>query len=832
MTAAGSTGGAPVRNISLTVITWIATAILLTGCGGGGGGSANPTPQASLRYPSSSLVFVVGTAITPVSPAASSGLSSFTVAPALPAGLSLNSSNGTLAGTPTAVSAAAMYTISASGGGASASASLSITVNPQPPSSPTYGASAITFTAHIAARTFTPTAGGGAATSWSITPSLPAGLTFDTTAGTISGTPTATSAPTRYVVTAQNAGGKATVNVTIEVDPDVVLDVGHDTAISTLRMSGSTVFSLDRSGHWNLWDYASASEIASGDLYCAPGCDKPDVPSHLADMAGGTVVLATQDGFEFLSAASGQEISSITASVTWWSLASDGSYLAVGSTKGLSAWLPSGDSVASLSGDYSKAMAFAAPGQIQLGEPNQNVIQTVSVPGGASTTGPAFIGSFGSWFLDGSRFITKAAPSTLVYSQAGTLQATMVFSSTTPLVGQGNWIWTDSGPTGTLQIFPVASSSAPVASLTVNPTWSEIPSGTTLAVATGDSLGFEVIDLSGTTLSETAYNNYNLSVYAAASTSQWMFGDKSGVLLDGASLTSTPRYFDYGAVSSIAGSAGLIAIATASGRIVYFDANTLAQQGVIPVSASKLALSADGSVLAALQDDGSIGIYSFPGASLLYTWSYPPSGGFVATGIGLSGSGALLTQVLLPTSGNTVPLEASPATGGLPAFAVSIIKGAAGSGFPPEIFVSPDGASFATTPGVPFSGANPGTDLWDVHANLLNAITGYPLGWIDDGHLLIATYIYIDPFQDIGYAGCAVYSPSGQSTGPCALPEVDAFQTVTSDDIYVVNKASILSVSTGSVLWRSGDPASLSLGAVAGNRVVVLSGARVLAQGH
>src|SRR6185437_7611141 len=278
------------------------------------------------------------------------------------------------------------------------------------------------------------------------------------------------------------------------------------------------------------------------------------------------------------------------------------------------------------------------------------------------------------------------------------------------------------------------------------------------------------------------------------------------VLLDGASLTSTPRYFDYGAVSSIAGSAGLIAIATASGRIVYFDANTLAQQGVIPVSASKLALSADGSVLAALQDDGSIGIYSFPGASLLYTWSYPPSGGFVATGIGLSGSGALLTQVLLPTSGNTVPLEASPATGGLPAF--------------------------ATTPGVPFSGANPGTDLWDVHANLLNAITGYPLGWIDDGHLLIATYIYIGPFQDIGYAGCAVYSPSGQSTGPCALPEVDAFQTVTSDDIYVVNKASILSVSTGSVLWRSGDPASLSLGAVAGNRVVVLSGARVLAQGH
>jgi hypothetical protein len=462
-----------------------------------------------------------------------------------------------------------------------------------------------------------------------------------------------------------------------------------------------------------------------------------------------------------------------------------------------------------------------------LAEPNQSVIQTVSVPGGASSTGAAFNGTFSSWFLDGSRFISNAGTTALVYSQAGALQATMVFSSTTPLVGQGNWIWTTPG--AELQVFPVTSSSAPVASLTVNSALREIPSGSTLAVATGDT-AFEVIDLSGTTPSATVYNNYNLSGYAARSASQWMLGDGFGVVLDGASLSSTPRYFDYGAVSSIAGSTGFVAIATASGRIVYFDASTLTQEGVIPVSASRLVLSADGSTLAAQEDDGSIGVYSLPGAGLLHTWSYPPSGGFVAGGIGLSGSGALLTQVLTPTSGNTVPLEASPATGGSPAFAVSVITGT--YGLPPAILVSPNGASFATTPGVPFSGANPGTDLWDDQANLINAVTGYPLGWIDDGHLLVATYTNPDPFNlnYFRYAGCAVYSPSGQSTGPCELPEVDAFQTLTSDDIYVVNRASILSVSTGNVLWTTGDPASL--GAAAGNRVVLLSGTQVLAPAH
>src|SRR5215469_9493169 len=149
----------------LRAVAWVSAALFLTGCGGGGSGSP---PPASISYPSSSMVFVVGTTITPVVPTASQGLSSFTISPALPTGLSLNSSNGPLSGTPTATSAATTYDVMASGGGANASASVSITVNPIPPSSPSYGAAAVTFTTHTAARPLTPTSKGGPVAGWSI----------------------------------------------------------------------------------------------------------------------------------------------------------------------------------------------------------------------------------------------------------------------------------------------------------------------------------------------------------------------------------------------------------------------------------------------------------------------------------------------------------------------------------------------------------------------------------------------------------------------------------------------------------------------------------------
>ncbi|TDO27029.1 gliding motility-associated-like protein [Sediminibacterium goheungense] len=62
----------------------------------------------------------------------------------------------------------------------------------------------------------------GAATSFSISPALPAGLTFNTATGIITGTPTVTSALTTYTVTASNAAGNfnTTFSLTVADTPD------------------------------------------------------------------------------------------------------------------------------------------------------------------------------------------------------------------------------------------------------------------------------------------------------------------------------------------------------------------------------------------------------------------------------------------------------------------------------------------------------------------------------------------------------------------------------------------------------------------------------------
>lgn len=54
---------------------------------------------------------------------------SYSVSPALPAGLTLNTSSGIISGTPTTLAAAANYTITATNTGGSTTASVSITVN-------------------------------------------------------------------------------------------------------------------------------------------------------------------------------------------------------------------------------------------------------------------------------------------------------------------------------------------------------------------------------------------------------------------------------------------------------------------------------------------------------------------------------------------------------------------------------------------------------------------------------------------------------------------------------------------------------------------------------
>jgi hypothetical protein len=104
-----------IDGFNLTIRLLVALALAaMAGCGGGGGdtGPEPPPPPSALSY-ASPQIFAIGTAITPLSPTVTGTVDNYTVTPALPDGLTLDATSGQVSGTPTALTAAADYTITA-----------------------------------------------------------------------------------------------------------------------------------------------------------------------------------------------------------------------------------------------------------------------------------------------------------------------------------------------------------------------------------------------------------------------------------------------------------------------------------------------------------------------------------------------------------------------------------------------------------------------------------------------------------------------------------------------------------------------------------------------
>ena len=177
--------------------------------------TVNDVAPTALSYTTPN-VFTVGTAITNLSPSVTGNVTSFSISPSLPAGLNFNTTTGVISGTPTAVSAMNGYTVTATNSGGSTTFDVVITVNDVAPTTLFYTTPNV-FTVGTAITNLTPSVTGNV-TSFSISPSLPAGLNFNTTTGVISGTPTAVSAMNGYTVTATNSGGNATFDVVITVN--------------------------------------------------------------------------------------------------------------------------------------------------------------------------------------------------------------------------------------------------------------------------------------------------------------------------------------------------------------------------------------------------------------------------------------------------------------------------------------------------------------------------------------------------------------------------------------------------------------------------------------
>jgi hypothetical protein len=94
--------------------------------------------------------------------------------------------------------------------------------------------------------TVTNTSTGGAISSYAISPAAPSGLSFSTTTGQLSGTPTSTQSATAYTITATNAAGSATQTFTLTVTtaaPAFSLSSVAETRVATTAITGYTITS-------------------------------------------------------------------------------------------------------------------------------------------------------------------------------------------------------------------------------------------------------------------------------------------------------------------------------------------------------------------------------------------------------------------------------------------------------------------------------------------------------------------------------------------------------------------------------------------------------------
>ncbi|MEW6644196.1 MAG: putative Ig domain-containing protein [Pseudomonadota bacterium] len=153
------------------------------------------------------------TSFTPVTGSGGTAPLSYSVSPPLPSGLSMSSATGAITGTPTVASVATTYTVTVTDAtSATATNTFSLTVNSAVTA--TQSVASKTLTQNAAATPFTPVTGGGGTTpyTYGISPSLPAGLSFNTTTGQVTGTPTATSGTTTYTVTVTDANNGTATN--------------------------------------------------------------------------------------------------------------------------------------------------------------------------------------------------------------------------------------------------------------------------------------------------------------------------------------------------------------------------------------------------------------------------------------------------------------------------------------------------------------------------------------------------------------------------------------------------------------------------------------------
>ena len=257
----------------------------------------NNVAPSNLVYSANPATYTVATAITNNTPSNSGGTAiSYSVSPALPAGLSLNTSTGVISGTPTTVTSSSGYTVTASNTGGSTTVIVDIAINDIPPTNFGYSSNPSIYTIGTKIANNIPSNNGGTVISYSVSPPLPAGLIINTNTGVISGTPTAVTGFNYYVVTASNTGGSITATLEITVNDIPPTSLGYSTDFATYHEAMPIINNTPSNGGGTITSYTVSPFLPAGIVLNASTGVISGTPTSIAATATYTITGSNSGG--------------------------------------------------------------------------------------------------------------------------------------------------------------------------------------------------------------------------------------------------------------------------------------------------------------------------------------------------------------------------------------------------------------------------------------------------------------------------------------------------------------------------------------------------------
>jgi hypothetical protein len=568
----------------------------------------------------------------------------------------------------------------------------------------------------------------------------------------------------------------------------VLIDLGHASAIVALQRSGDRLLSLDGVGHWVLWDTTARRILAQGTASTWLSLR----PQLVADR----LVIPSTTALTIRSAATGDVLGTVTTPVPQsttqpaYGLSADAHYVWVATGTSLKLWTIDGTPVTTVNGDYSNAKVFATAGELRIGAgaAGANVIETIALGTGASTTSATFLGTFHSWFQDGASFFTNVTNTVRVYSLAISQRAIAALPEITALTGQGDVFWT------------LSTLDKPFAV------------GNVLAIARAAdvSLDFIALDQPGMPSTRVAVPVAFVGAFTSDAAGRWVFGNTRGAVLEGADLAHP---LSCGAANSISGADdGTAAIATEAGGILLFKLGASSRQylGSIPFQSSHVELSSDGTTLAAAASsldyqyvpDRTVKVFSLPSATLQKAWS----SSFTES--------SPIRDFSLSSNGNRVGLVAGSG-GSQPVYARQVFDLVhpdptfSQTGSVEEPFrLSPNGTRVAAATGGNVD-VNTSTNIFE-DGKLIGAVPGYPVAWLDEDRILVNRYVKIK--FDTAPLNAEVYDAQGVKQTIPTLPTLPPLRLIGSSALYT--PYSTYSLTTGAKTWSAAKDACGARGSI------------------